>query len=166
MAIKEKEAKGAATDLGKGDVKELTSALGYLLRRLQLLHKKNFLRIAGDEVHTSQVAVLMVIGHSPGITSSQISAQLGMEAAQVALVISKLELQGLVRRTSANQDGRRTMPAKLTARGERRFALARAISIEAERSFVENALSEDEQQQLHMLLDKLLQSHIGNVGEK
>jgi DNA-binding MarR family transcriptional regulator len=138
---------------------DMPNSFGYLLRRLQLLYKKNFVRIAKDDLPTGQVGVLMLIGQNVDITPSRISARLGMEPAQVAVLVNKLELQRLIRRAASNTDGR-VRPLRLTAKGERQYALTRELAAEAEESFVGEALSEKEAQQLHALLSKLLAHHI------
>ena len=138
---------------------ELAESYGYLLRRLQILFKKNFLRIANANIHTGEVGVMMMIGHHPGITPSEISAQLGMEAAQVAVVVGRLELQRLVKRPTSLSDGR-SRPIRLSAQGERQFATVRRIAVEAEDSFIGDALNEEESQQLRDLLTKLLIANI------
>lgn len=137
------------------ETEELTNAFGYLLRRLQLSYKKNFLRLANDNIQNGQVGTLLLIGRNPGIKPSQISAQLGVEATQVALMLGKLELAKLVRRPSSSSDGR-SRPVRLTALGERHFQRVMAIQVEAEKSFIGTALDDDETRQLRMLLRKLL----------
>jgi DNA-binding MarR family transcriptional regulator len=134
-------------------------SFGYLLRRLQLLYKKNFVRIAKDDLPTGQVGVLMLIGQNSDITPTRISARLGMEPAQVAVLVSKLELQGLIRRAASNTDGR-VRPLRLTAKGQRQYALTCELAAEAEQSFIGDALNEKETRQLHALLSKLLAKHI------
>lgn len=138
---------------------EPPNSFGYLLRRLQLLYKKNFVRIAKDDLPTGQVGVLMLIGQNSDITPSRISARLGMEPAQVAVLVSKLELQGLIRRAASNTDGR-VRPLRLTAKGQRQYALTCELAAEAEESFIGDALSEQETKQLHALLSKLLARHV------
>jgi len=140
------------------DVSELTDSFGYLLRRLQLAYKKNFLRIADDDIQNGQIGALFLIGRNPGITPSQIAAQLGMEPAQVAVLLSKLELQRLVRRPSSDRDGR-ARPVHLTRLGQRHFANVHPIFLDAESSFVGHALDEEETRLLRGLLNKLLAKH-------
>lgn len=138
---------------------EHSSSFGYLLRRLLGVYRKNFLRIAKDDLPNGQVGVLILIGQNPGITPSQISAKLGSEPAQVAVLINKLELQRLIRRVRSKGDGR-VRPLRLTAKGERYFAQTTLIAAEAEATFIGEALSEAEADQLRSLLRKLLIYHV------
>lgn len=148
----------AASKGAELQTEELSLSFGYLLRRLQLAYKKNFLRIANDDIQNGLVGTLLLVGLNPGIKPSQISALLGVEATQVALMLGKLELQRLVRRPTSRSDGR-SRPVRLTAAGERFFARVREVSVEAESSFIGDALNEDETRQLRELLQRLLAYH-------
>src|SRR6185369_17415921 len=89
------------------ELEPLTSSFGYLLRRLQLAYKKHFLREAGStQLQPRYVGAMYVIGLNPGVTPSQMSAALGLDAVHTALVLNALEARGLLVRRPCTTDGR------------------------------------------------------------
>jgi MarR family transcriptional regulator, temperature-dependent positive regulator of motility len=135
----------------------LTGSLGYLLRRLQLAYKKQFLRAAGSTVlQPRYVGAMYVIGLNPGVTPSQMSAALGLDAVHTALLLNALEERGLVVRRTSPTDGRSRV-VHATPAGRKAFAKLRIVAARVEQEFVSGALTRQETAQLISLMTRLLQ---------
>ena len=143
------------------DLDVLTTSLGYLLRRLQLAYKKQFLREAGSaQLQPRYVGAMYVIGLNPGVTPSQISAALGLDAVHTALLLNALEERGLVVRRPSPTDGRSRV-VHLTPAGRKAFAKLQIMAARVEREFVAGALTRQETAQLISLMTRLLRSREG-----
>ena len=139
------------------EIDALTSSLGYLLRRLQLAYKKQFLREAGStDLQPRYVGAMYVIGLNPGVTPSQMSAALGLDAVHTALLLNALEERGLIVRQVSPTDGRSRV-VHLTPAGRKAFAKLRIVAARVEREFVSGALTQQETAQLISLMTRLLQ---------
>jgi DNA-binding MarR family transcriptional regulator len=136
----------------------LTSSLGYLLRRLQLAYKKHFLREARSiRLQPQHVGAMYVIGLNPGVTPSQMSAALGLDAVHTALMLKALEERGLIVRRLSKTDGRSRV-VHLTPAGRKAFAQLQVVAARVEQEFVSGALSPQETGQLISLMTRLLAS--------
>jgi DNA-binding MarR family transcriptional regulator len=134
----------------------LPSSLGYLLRRLQLAYKKQFLQAARPiNLQPQHVGAMYVVGLNPGVTPSQMSAALGLDAVHTALMLNALEERGLIVRQLAAND-RRSRIVHLTPAGRKTFAKLQAIASQVERDFVGDALTAQETAQLVSLMARLL----------
>jgi DNA-binding MarR family transcriptional regulator len=141
---------------GNLDLEALTSSLGYLLRRLQLAYKTHFLREArSNVVQPRYVGAMYVIGLNPGVTPSQMSAALGLDAVQTALMLNALEERDLVVRRLSATDGR-SRAVHLTPAGRRMFAKLQVVAKRVEQDFVSTALTRQETAQLISLMARLL----------
>jgi len=139
------------------DLGVLTSSLGYLLRRLQLAYKKQFLREAGSsQLQPRYVGAMYVIGLNPGVTPSQMSAALGLDDVHTTLLLNALEERGLVVRRPSTTDGRSRV-VHLTPAGRKAFAKLRIVATRVEQDFVSGALTKQETAQLVSLMTRLLQ---------
>jgi DNA-binding MarR family transcriptional regulator len=135
----------------------LTSSLGYLLRRLQLAYKKQFLREAGSSaLQPRYVGAMYVIGLNPGVTPSQMSAALGLDDVHTTLLLNALEERELVVRRPSTTDGRSRV-VHLTPVGRKAFAKLRIVATRVEQDFVSRALTKQETAQLISLMTRLLQ---------
>jgi DNA-binding MarR family transcriptional regulator len=147
---------GSSRRSGDLELGVLTSSLGYLLRRLQLAYKKHFLREAhSTNLHPRHVGAMYVIGLNPGVTPSQMSAALGLDAVQTALMLNALEERGLVVRRLSRTDGR-SRAVHLTPAGRRSFAKLQIVATRVEQDFVSAALTQKETAQLISLMTRLL----------
>jgi DNA-binding MarR family transcriptional regulator len=147
---------GRSRGSGDLDVALLTSSLGYLLRRLQLAYKKHFLREArSTKLQPQHVGAMYVIGLNPGVTPSQMSAALGLDAVHTALMLNALEERGLVVRRLSRTDGRSRV-VHLTPAGRRAFAKLQIVATRVEQDFVSPALTQQETAQLISLMTRLL----------
>jgi MarR family transcriptional regulator, temperature-dependent positive regulator of motility len=139
----------------------LTSSLGYLLRRLQLAYKKHFMREALPiNLQPQHVGAMYVVGLNPGVTPSQMSAALGLDAVQTALMLNALEERGLVVRQLARND-RRSRVVHLTPAGRKTFAKLQVLATRVEHDFVADALTPQETAQLISLMTRLLGARSG-----
>ena len=135
----------------------LTRSLGYLLRRLQLAYKKQFLRETDStDLQPRYVGAMYVIGLNPGVTPSQMSAALGLDAVHTALLLNALEERGLAVRSASQTDGRSRV-VHLTAAGRKAFAKLQIVAARVEQEFVAGILTPQETAQLISLMTRLLQ---------
>jgi MarR family transcriptional regulator, temperature-dependent positive regulator of motility len=149
---------GSSPRSGDLELGVLTSSLGYLLRRLQLAYKKHFLREAhATGLQPRHVGAMYVIGLNPGVTPSQMSAALGLDAVQTALMLNALEERGLIVRRLSRTDGR-SRAVHLTPAGRRAFAKLQVVATRVEQDFVSAALTQQEAAQLISLMTRLLGS--------
>lgn len=143
--------RGAGLELGG-----LTSSLGYLLRRLQLAYKKHFLREARAlPLQPQHVGAMYVIGLNPGVTPSQISAALGLDAVHTALMLNALEERKLIVRRISRTDAR-SRAVHLTPAGRKAFAQLQIVAARVEQDFVSSTLTQRETAQLISLMMRLL----------
>jgi DNA-binding MarR family transcriptional regulator len=150
------EAAAPRADGGGLDLGPLTSSLGYLLRRLQLSYKKHFLREArAIKLPLQHVGVMYVVGLNPGVTPSQMSSVLGLDAVQTVLTLNALEERGLLVRRPSSTDGRSRV-VHLTPAGRKMFAKLQLLAANVERDFVSATLTQQETAQLISLMTRLL----------
>ena len=134
----------------------LTSSLGYLLRRLQLAYKKHFVSEARSvNLQPRHVGAMYVVGLNPGVTPSQMSAALGLDAVHTALMLNALEERGLLVRRLSKTDGR-SRAVHLTPAGRKVFTKLQIVATQVERDFVSTALTQPETAQLISLMTRLL----------
>lgn len=105
-------------------------------------------RIGGS--HRGQPNVMAWLAHNPDVTQKELSEGLNITPASLSEVLMKLERKGYVTRIKDETD-RRFVRVRLTKEGEE------ALNEPAEEAIDPfAALSEDEQETLKLLLDKLL----------
>jgi len=137
------------------NVESLTQSLGYQLRRVQLAFKKHFLHEAKSTgLQPQDVGAMFVIGLNPGVTPSQMSAALGLDVAQITIMLNKLELRRLVTRRVSKSDGR-SRAVYLTTGGRKEFETLREITATVEKSFIGDVLTKEEAAQLISMLARL-----------
>jgi DNA-binding MarR family transcriptional regulator len=93
-------------------VKEPHSALwgrpGFLIRRLHQLHVAVFLEeMSEDAITPIQYGLLSVLADSPGLDQLSLAEELGIDRANVADVLARMETRGLVSRVASEADRRR-----------------------------------------------------------
>jgi len=94
----------------------------------------------------TQARVLYELGRRPGIRSTQLVEELGLDPGYLSRLLKSFEKQGLLRRSNSKDDGR-VSHLSLTARGRREFAALNARS-EADISQMLATLSDAQQQRL------------------
>ncbi len=137
-------------------VDALTGSLGYLLRRLQLAYKKHFLRETGSSgLQPRYVGAMYVIGLNPGVTPSQMSAALGLDA--VHRPAAQCIGGARAGRSAPSPTDGRSRVVHLTAAGRKAFGKLQIVAERVEREFVAGALTPQETAQLISLMTRLLQ---------
>ncbi|MGE0312121.1 MAG: MarR family winged helix-turn-helix transcriptional regulator [Lautropia sp.] len=90
---------------------------GYLVRRLHQIHVAMFLdRVAGGQITPVQFGLLSILAKRPGIDQFTIGAELGLDRANVADIIKRLESRALVARV-VDAGNRRRRLCRLTPQG-------------------------------------------------
>jgi len=81
---------------------------GFLVRRLHQIHVAIFLEeMAEDHITPIQYGVLSALADQPGLDQLSLAAEIGIDRANVADVLTRLEGRGLVIRTVSEEDNRR-----------------------------------------------------------
>ncbi len=81
---------------------------GFLVRRLHQIHVAIFLEeMAEDNITPIQYGVLSALADLPGLDQLSLAAEIGIDRANVADVLTRLEGRGLVVRTVSEEDNRR-----------------------------------------------------------
>ena len=81
---------------------------GFLVRRLHQIHVAIFLQeMAEDNITPIQYGLLSVLADLPGLDQMSLAEEIGIDRANVADVLTRLESRGLVVRTVSAQDNRR-----------------------------------------------------------
>lgn len=89
---------------------------GFLVRRLHQIHVAIFLEeMAEDNITPIQYGLLSVLADLPGLDQLSLAEEIGIDRANVADVLTRLENRGLVVRTVSAEDKRRKFcaPTKL-----------------------------------------------------
>ncbi len=140
----------------------LREYLGFYLRRLYDDYRKHFIAHAIDlDVQPREVGALFVIGLNPGLTPSQLSAALAMDAAQITAMLNMFDARGLLERRVSIADAR-SRTVYLTPNGKKMLERLRKLVSGFDRSFAGDALTDTELNRLVVLLAKLL----AGVGER
>jgi DNA-binding MarR family transcriptional regulator len=81
---------------------------GFLVRRLHQIHVAIFLQeMAEDNITPIQYGLLSVLADLPGLDQLSLAEEIGIDRANVADVLTRLESRGLVVRTVSAEDNRR-----------------------------------------------------------
>lgn len=100
-----------------------------------------------------QWRVMAVIGETPGLTASQVTARTAMDKVAVSRAVSGLEDVGRLERVRDESDGRAAR-LHLTPEGEAVYARVVPIALASERDLLDG-LSPTERKQLAALMSKL-----------
>ena len=112
----------------------------------------------------SQARILIVLGESGPITQRKLTELLGIQPGSASEVIAKLERAGLIHRSPSQHD-RRTVDISLTEEGMRQSLEARQQRIRRHTEMFE-CLSDEEKQQLLLLLNKLGDDWAARYGDR
>jgi DNA-binding MarR family transcriptional regulator len=83
---------------------------GFLVRRLHQIHVAIFLEeMAEDNITPIQFGLLSALADLPGIDQLSLAEEIGIDRANVADVLTRLEGRGLVLRTVSERDNRRKL---------------------------------------------------------
>lgn len=137
-----------------GSLFQLQHHLPFLLRRAHFAADASFVQMYGNDVTSRQLALMVAIAQMPGLSQSQVAAEIGLDLNTCSDLVARAKAKGLVRRERSAQDGR-SYCLFLTEEGQgihdRALGEARAYSDE-----VTNRLEPQERAELVRLLRKLL----------
>ena len=128
------------------------------------MHKRLIEHMLADTgVFQGQHKMLMEISMHPGMSQKELAEMMRVSSATVAVMSKKLDNGGYIRRVSDEKDGRFNR-MEVTELGKE--VVKRSIKIFNEvDSAMEEGFSEEEQQQLHSLLQRM-QVNLRSYGEK
>ncbi|HEX4445147.1 MAG TPA: MarR family transcriptional regulator [Polyangiaceae bacterium] len=132
----------------------LTSLIGFRLRMAQLAVYEDFLSDApGPKLPPGLSAIVILIDANPEMMQQQLCEAIRLDKSTFAIMLNRLEGQGLVRRQRSETDRRQNM-LRLTKKGA---SLLKAMLVHVERHErrVFASLSEKERRQLGGLLRKI-----------
>ena len=133
-------------------------APGHLIRRAHQVAVAVFMEETGaHDVTPVQFAILNALIDDPGEDQVTLAGKVAFDAATFGSVIGRLETKGWVRREPDAGDRRRKL-LWVTADGERAAAAKKRAVTRAQRRIL-RPLAPQEQQQLVILLGKLVQGH-------
>lgn len=119
-----------------GDVGDLDQVVGYVLKQAA-----SALRAAMDavlrplELTVPQYACLELLGHRPGLSSSELARGAFVSRQSMNQVLRGLQQRGLLTRPSAADHGR-ALPTELTPDGQRVLNIARAAVTDVEQQML------------------------------
>jgi len=143
--VKDSQNSGGLTD-------PLKKLLGYRLRRASAAAMSSLAQeLSGENFSASLASVLLMIESNPGETQAQIGRVLAIKRANIAPMIAKLEVDGLIRKESI--DGR-SFGLVVTRHGKKRADHLAAI-FAANDQDVFGFLSRAERRQLDRLLQQV-----------
>ena len=136
---------------------------GYLVRRLHQIHVGLFLRqVAQGQVTPVQYGLLSILVNRPGIDQSMICEELGLDRANVADILKRLEARNLVSRV-VDPENRRRKLCLATARGKDFVTRYRADMQRSQKKLL-SPLAPGEQAVFMELLARLVQGN--NEGSR
>jgi DNA-binding MarR family transcriptional regulator len=143
------ETAGRSVELGP-----LKGALGYALRRAQMLAYADFISALAElDLSPGEFGVLTVIEANPGLSQSEACRALGIQKTNFCAVVNRFERRGLAVRRAVDHD-RRSYALHLTAQGQALLRQARTKQVEHEARLV-SRLGEQGRDQLLRLLGRL-----------
>ena len=137
-------------------------APGHLIRRAHQVAVAVFMEEMGEhDVTPVQFAILNALIDDPGEDQVTLAGKVAFDAATFGSVIGRLETKGWVRREPDAADRRRKL-LWVTTEGEKAAAAMRRAVRRAQRRIL-GPLQPDEQEQLIVLLGKLVRGHNGSA---
>lgn len=131
---------------------------GFLVRRLHQIHVALFLEeVAGGEVTPIQYGLLTILSMRPGIDQFTLGEELGLDRANVAGILKRLEARGWVRRV-VDTDNRRRKLCVVTAAGKA-FLNAHDREMQASQQRLLAPLSAPERERFLSLLARLVEGN-------
>jgi DNA-binding MarR family transcriptional regulator len=147
---------GAAQSQPLAFVPEMTSIVGYKLRRAQLAVFQDFIEsFQRMHLRPAEFSVLALIARTPGQKQTEIAEQLGIKRANFVALMDGLERRGLAERRKAEGD-KRSHSLHLTAEGTRFVEKMVAVWSAHEQRLVEKLGGAAERDRLIALLDRIL----------
>ena len=148
--------RGAAEAPSLESVPEMTSIIGYKLRRAQLFVFQDFIEtFSRMHLRPAEFSVLALIARTPGQKQSEIAEQLGIKRANFVALMDGLERRGLAERRKVAGD-KRSHSLHLTEEGARFVERMVAVWSEHEQRLVDRLGGAEAREKLLDLLDRLL----------
>ena len=139
-------------------------APGHLIRRAQQLAVAIFMEeTAGFDATPVQFAILNALMDDPGEDQITLSGRVAFDPATFGSVIGRLEAKGWVRRAADPGDKRRKLLWATDEGAQVALKMKRAVARAQLR--IVSPLEPDEQQQLSVLLGKIVAAHQGAADE-
>lgn len=131
---------------------------GYLIRRLHQIHKAMFIdECGGFDLTPVQYGLLTTLGARPDTDQNTLAQEIGLDRANVADVLKRLQRRGLVSRRRSSSD-RRMVLARLTQKGEKLTLAMHAAMSRAQGRLLE-PLSAAEKEAFIATLLRLVDTH-------
>ncbi len=86
---------------------DLANAPGHLIRRAQQVHTSVWAEVVGDDLTSSQFAVLNVIHNKPGIDQTTLSQMASLDTSTCQDIVTRLKKKGFIERVRDASDRRR-----------------------------------------------------------
>jgi DNA-binding MarR family transcriptional regulator len=115
------------------------------------------------KIHPGQIPILFVLKKHQGLSQKEIAKRIGVEQGTVAIMLRRMEKNGLIRRMQDESDKRVTR-VYLTEKSENLLKNLSAVLKEAEELLL-SSLSDKEKQELEGLLKKIQEDLKQKVGE-
>lgn len=145
-------AKGTEAGTGRP---EMSSIIGYMLRRAQLNVFQDFIESFSKlKLRPAEFSVLTLIAETPGQKQTEIAEQLGIKRANFVALMDGLERRGVAERRKSPED-KRSHSLHLTPEGERFVQKMFAIWSKHEGRMIERLGGEAERDRLIELLDRI-----------
>jgi DNA-binding MarR family transcriptional regulator len=132
----------------------LPTHIGLLARLTHQAHIAVWDRMVSSSTSTVQFGVLSFLANNEGASQQELSQGMDVDRSTMAAIVQRLEREGLIRRDRDSDDRRRNRLV-LTDLGRRTREQLQPLAI-AEEHELAGALSEEEKDQLRMLLKKVL----------
>lgn len=131
---------------------------GYLIRRLHQIHVALFLEhVASGEITPTQYGVLTTLLNRPNIDQFTLGEELGLDAANVTVILRRLESRGLVSR-GVDPANRRRKLCVATAQG-RQFVHRHHQDMKASQEKLLSPLSDAQRKAFMALLTRLVEAN-------
>ena len=134
-------------------VYRLDDQVGFILRQVQQRHALIFASAFGDELTSTQWAVVAKLAEHGPCSQNLLGRLVSMDVATVKGVVDRLTKRGLAE-TSADPGDRRRLVVRLTAEGRAVYAISAARALQVTEDTLE-PLSTGEREQLLDLLRRL-----------
>lgn len=136
--------------------------MSVLQRRIfKLIHDKIFKEYS---IHPGQIPMLFIIENRPGIIQREIAEIMDLEPGTVAVMLKRMEKNGLIERKEDEKDGR-ILKVYLTPKAQEVLKNVQKILSEIEAG-ISSMLSKEEQESLRFILGKLRNYLDEKIGQK
>ena len=145
----------AADNEGVSQLPEMSSIVGYVLRRAQLSVFQDFIESFAElKLRPAEFSVLNLIAQRPGQKQSEIAEQLGIKRANFVALMDGLERRGVAERRKSPED-KRSHSLHLTAEGERFLSEMLSVWNAHEQRIIQRLGGDAERDKLIELLGRL-----------